>query len=159
MADADALRMLASLIAIVALILALAWAARRFTGLRGNAGQAMRLLGTQHLGGNGRAHLALVQVEDARLVLGVTATQVTLLHTLPATPQGAVSGATPALSPSMQQAVMQQAMAASGLAADAVTSASAHAQGQPATASPDAAPAAAPASFGQVLRNTLGRRP
>lgn len=151
MADADALRMLASLIAIVALILALAWAARRFTGLRGNAGQAMRLLGTQHLGGAGRAHLALVQVEDARLVLGVTATQVTLLHTLPATPQNTASDAMPASSPAMKQAI-----AASGLAADAATDASAHAPTQPAAASPDAPPV--PASFGQVLRNTLGRR-
>lgn len=156
MADADALRMLASLIAIIALILALAWAARRFAGLRGNAGQAMRLLGTQHLGGNARAHLALVQVEDARLVLGVTATQVTLLHTLPATPQDATSSATPAASTDAPQAT-----ATSGLAADASANTTAHAPAQSATASPETPSESAPASasFGQVLRNTLGRRP
>jgi len=82
MTHADTLRMIASLLAIVALIFALAWLARRMHWLRGRNTQSMQLISTQSLG-NTRAMIALVQVEDARLVLGVTATHVTLLHTLP----------------------------------------------------------------------------
>jgi len=82
MTHADTLRIIASLAAIVALIFALAWIARRTGWLRGHGAQTMRLLGTQSLG-HARATLALVQIEDVRLVLGVTAAQITLLHTLP----------------------------------------------------------------------------
>jgi len=82
MSHTDTLRMIASLLAIVALIFALAWIARRTGWLRGQSTQTMRLLGTQSLG-NARATLALVQIEDTRLVLGVTATHISLLHTLP----------------------------------------------------------------------------
>jgi len=83
MPHTDTLRMIASLLAIVALIFALAWIARRTGWLRGHGTRTMRLLGTQSLG-SARTTLALVQIEDARLVLGVTATHITLLHTLPA---------------------------------------------------------------------------
>jgi len=78
----ESLRMIASLLGVVALILALAWLARRTDWLRRQPAQTLRVLGTQALGGT-RAMLALVQVEDARLVLGVTATQVNVLHILP----------------------------------------------------------------------------
>jgi len=78
----EPLRMIASLLGVVALILALAWLARRAGWLRGQPAQNLRVLATQTLGGT-RAMLALVQVEDARLVLGVTAAQVNVLHVLP----------------------------------------------------------------------------
>jgi len=89
MVHSDTLRMIASLLAIVALIFALAWLARRTGWLRGHNTASMQLLGLQALG-NTRATLALVQVADAQLVLGVTATQVTLLHTLDAQTTGRV---------------------------------------------------------------------
>jgi len=92
MTHADTLRMIASLLAIVALIFALAWLARRTGWLHGTSTQTMKLIGTQSLG-NTRATLALVQVEDTRLVLGVTATHVTLLHTLPGSDAAPATGA------------------------------------------------------------------
>ena len=70
------------LFAVIALILALAWAARR-TGLvrPGNAG-AMKVVGTTSLGP--RQRLVLVEVGGTWLVLGVGAGEIRTLHTLPA---------------------------------------------------------------------------
>ncbi|CAM5790185.1 flagellar biosynthetic protein FliO [Castellaniella caeni] len=77
------LRVILSLLFILGLLLALAWAARRGGWLRQSThGTQLRILGTQSLGA--RCSITVVQVEDSRLVLGVTPQQVTLLHTLPA---------------------------------------------------------------------------
>jgi flagellar protein FliO/FliZ len=81
MTQADTLRLVASLFLVVAIILAGAWAARRSGWLRANQGRNIRLLGTQSLGA--RAYVSIVEVEDARLVVGVTGNQVSLLHTMP----------------------------------------------------------------------------
>lgn len=81
MTEAAALRLILSLLAIIALILAGAWLARRSGWLKAGAGGSIRILGTHSLGA--RASVAVVQIEDARLVLGVTAGQISLLHTLP----------------------------------------------------------------------------
>jgi len=81
MTDAAVLRLLASLVLIVLMILAGAWLTRRAGWLRGSSQSPIRLLGSQSLGG--RNYVAVVQVEDARLVVGVTAQQISLLHTLP----------------------------------------------------------------------------
>lgn len=81
MTDAAVLRLLASLVFIVALILACAWLTRRAGWLRAGNPQAIKVLSSQNLGS--RAYVAMVEVEDARLVLGVTANQISLLHTLP----------------------------------------------------------------------------
>ncbi|HEU0230703.1 MAG TPA: flagellar biosynthetic protein FliO [Burkholderiaceae bacterium] len=81
MTEAAALRLILSLLAIIALILAGAWLARRSGWLKAGAGGSIRVLGTHSLGA--RASLAVVQIEDARLVLGVTPGQISLLHTLP----------------------------------------------------------------------------
>jgi len=84
MDHAEILRVLTSLVGVVALMLALAWVARRTGfGLRARQSQTLKVLSTQSLG-QARASLALVEVEGARLLLGVTATQVNVLHTLPA---------------------------------------------------------------------------
>ncbi|SRR5690554_1721546 len=78
----DLLRVTLSLLLVVGLLLALAWAARRGGWLRTATGrEGLRILALQRLGA--RASLAIVEVEDARLVIGVTAQQITLLHTLP----------------------------------------------------------------------------
>lgn len=81
MTEAAALRLILSLLAIIALILAGAWMARRSGWLRAGSGGSIRILGTHSLGA--RASVAVVQVEDARLILGVTTSQISLLHTLP----------------------------------------------------------------------------
>jgi len=81
MTQADTLRLVASLFLVVAIILAGAWAARRSGWLRANQGRNIRLLGTQSLGA--RAYISIVEVEGARLVVGVTGNQVSLLHTMP----------------------------------------------------------------------------
>ncbi|WP_017525059.1 flagellar biosynthetic protein FliO [Pusillimonas noertemannii] len=87
MNEGDVLRMVGSLALIVLLILAGAWLMRRAGWLRAGAGQAIRVVGAQSLGA--RSSVAIVQIEDQRLVLGVTPQQITLLHTLPAK-EGAV---------------------------------------------------------------------
>lgn len=81
MTEADVLRVIVTLILVLMVIMAGAWAVRRSGfGRSGNA-HALRTVAMQNLGN--RAWVAVVEVEDARLVLGVTAQQVTLLHTLP----------------------------------------------------------------------------
>ncbi|WP_371743172.1 FliO/MopB family protein [Pollutimonas harenae] len=49
----------------------------------GNA-SGLRVIGSQSLGA--RNYVAMVEVEDARLVLGISGHQITLLHTLPPSP-------------------------------------------------------------------------
>ncbi len=81
MNEADVLRVIVALIFILMVILAGAWAVRRSgLGASGNA-RALRVVASQNLGN--RASVTIVEVEDARLVLGVTAQQINLLHTLP----------------------------------------------------------------------------
>ena len=81
MEEADVLRMVASLALIVFVILAGAWFLRRAGLLRTGAGQSLKIVGAQSLGA--RASVVVVQVDDARLVVGVTPQQITLLHTMP----------------------------------------------------------------------------
>lgn len=81
MTEADALRLVVSLTFIVMLILAGAWLTRRAGWLRTGNSQAIKVISSQSLGA--KAYVALVEVEDARLVLGITSNQISLLHTLP----------------------------------------------------------------------------
>lgn len=81
MSEAAVLRLIVSLVFIVVLILAAAWVTRRAGWLRSGGPASLKVLGSQSLGA--RAYVALIEVEDARLVLGVTANQISLLHTLP----------------------------------------------------------------------------
>lgn len=81
MNEADVLRVIVSLVFILMVILAGAWAVRRSGLIRGGGRHSLRVLASQSLGA--RASIAIVEVEDARLVVGVTSQQVTLLHTLP----------------------------------------------------------------------------
>ena len=82
MQEADILRVIISLVVVVLLILGAAWLTRRAGWHRKGQARSMKVLGAQSLGG--RNYVAIVQVEDTRLVLGVTAQSITLLHTLPA---------------------------------------------------------------------------
>ena len=84
MSEADILRVIVTLILVLMVIMAGAWAVRRSGFGRSGSPQALRTVAMQSLGN--RAWVAMVEVEDARLVVGITAQQVTLLHTLPPSP-------------------------------------------------------------------------
>lgn len=73
----------ATLGGIIVLILCIAWIARRFglTGVRAGGKKTLNISASVSLGP--RERIVIVDVEDARLVLGVTASQITPLHTLP----------------------------------------------------------------------------
>ncbi|GAB2909208.1 flagellar biosynthetic protein FliO [Paralcaligenes sp. KSB-10] len=81
MTEAAALRLILSLFFVLALILAGAWLTRRAGWLHPGTKRMIKLIDTQNLGS--RTYVALVDVEDTRLVLGVTTSHVSLLHTLP----------------------------------------------------------------------------
>nr|WP_024964927.1 flagellar biosynthetic protein FliO [Pantoea sp. IMH] len=73
---------------IILLILACAWLAKRLGfapkhGLRGQT--SLNISATRQVGQ--RERVVIIDVEDARLVLGVTAQQITHLHTLPPAPK------------------------------------------------------------------------
>lgn len=75
-----------ALLGIILLILAGAWMAKRF-GMAGNRARGMQALTVSASTSLGpRERVVVVNVEDARLVLGVSASQITLLHTLPPAP-------------------------------------------------------------------------
>lgn len=76
------LRVVVGLLLVLASILACAWLARR-AGLAGRpAGGVLRQVASLPLGP--RQSVAVVQIDDTWLVVGVTPTQLTPLHTLPA---------------------------------------------------------------------------
>jgi flagellar protein FliO/FliZ len=72
-----------ALLGIILLILAAAWLAKRFgfKGVKNSATKELKVSASAALGQ--RERVVIVDVEDARLVLGVTASQVSLLHKLP----------------------------------------------------------------------------
>lgn len=113
MTEAAVLRMVVSLAFIVILILAGAWVMRRAGWLRPGAGQALKVMGSQSLGA--RSSIAVVQVEDARLVLGITPQQITLLHTMPAgDKESAGAQALPAKTPASFGQALRNALARNG---------------------------------------------
>lgn len=75
-----------ALLGIIVLILAAAWIVKRVLPgtVQGRTNSALKVSASASLGA--RERVVIVNVEDARLVLGVTAQQVTLLHTLPPAP-------------------------------------------------------------------------
>lgn len=97
MNEVDVLRLVVSLIFIIMLILACAWITRRAGWLRTGGQQSIKVVSSQSLGA--KAYIALVEVEDARLVLGITGTQISLLHTLPPAAPGAPSAHAPTPAP------------------------------------------------------------
>lgn len=71
-----------ALTAIILFILLAAWLAKRF-GIAGKSAstRGLKISASCNLGP--RERVVVIDVEDARLVLGVTASQITHLHTLP----------------------------------------------------------------------------
>lgn len=83
-----------ALFVIILLIVAAAWLAKRLgMGVKGTGGnRGLKVSAATTLGP--RERVVIVDVEDARLVLGVTSAQITLLHTLPPAPTPPESGET-----------------------------------------------------------------
>jgi flagellar protein FliO/FliZ len=82
MDEASLLRMFLGLALIVGLILACGWLARR-SGLAGRPpGSSMRVVDSLSMGP--RQRIVMVEVDRTWLVVGVTAGQMNVLHTLPA---------------------------------------------------------------------------
>lgn len=80
MTEAALFRVLASLAFIVITILALAWLARRSGLLQGKSPNRLKVVSSLRLGA--RSHISIIEVDDTQLVLGITPTQINLLHTL-----------------------------------------------------------------------------
>ncbi|WP_341516460.1 flagellar biosynthetic protein FliO [Citrobacter gillenii] len=73
-----------ALLGIILLILAAAWVIKRLGFSPKGAGtRGLKVTASTSLGP--RERVVIVEVEDARLVLGVTASQINVLHTLPPT--------------------------------------------------------------------------
>lgn len=77
----DVLQPIVALLFILALILGGAWLARRTGLIRGRSQNDIKVVSSYSLGGRG--FITIVEVEQARLVLGVTPQHITLLHQLP----------------------------------------------------------------------------
>ncbi|ANG93349.1 flagellar type III secretion system protein FliO [Enterobacteriaceae bacterium 155047] len=99
-----------ALIGIIAFILIAAWLAKRF-GLAGKTAHARGLKVSASASLGPRERVVIVDVEDARLVLGVTASQINLLHTLPPAP---AAGQENAETPADFQSVMKSLLKRSG---------------------------------------------
>nr|WP_318381207.1 flagellar biosynthetic protein FliO [uncultured Enterobacter sp.] len=74
-----------ALFGIIALILAVAWVAKR-VGFGGKVASTRGLKVSASTTIGPRERVIIVDVEDARLVLGVTTSQITVLHKLPPAP-------------------------------------------------------------------------
>ena len=99
-----------ALLGIIAFILIVAWLAKR-VGLAGKTAGARGLKLTASTSLGPRERVVIVEVEDARLVLGVTASQINILHTLPPAPVS--EGSSPEVSPDFQS-VMKSLLKRSG---------------------------------------------
>lgn len=99
-----------ALFGIIAFILIAAWLAKRF-GLAGKTAAARGLKVSASASLGPRERVVIVDVEDARLVLGVTASNINLLHTLPPAPAAEDA---PAENPADFQSVMKSLLKRSG---------------------------------------------
>ncbi|AVY98538.1 MULTISPECIES: flagellar biosynthetic protein FliO [Lelliottia] len=99
-----------ALFGIIAFILIVAWLAKRF-GLAGKTAHARGLKVSASTSLGPRERVVIVEVEDARLVLGVTASQITVLHKLPPAPETVPENAE---SPADFQSVMKSLLKRSG---------------------------------------------
>lgn len=80
MESPDLIRLTASLIGIVAVLLIGAWLTRRFTGWkRPQQADSIDIISSRRLGA--RSSIALIEVANTRLVVGISPTQINLLHT------------------------------------------------------------------------------
>ncbi|MEP8957052.1 flagellar type III secretion system protein FliO [Escherichia coli] len=99
-----------ALFGIIAFILIAAWLAKRF-GLAGKTAgtRGLKVSASTTLGP--RERVVIVDVEDARLVLGITASNINVLHKLPPAP---VTGDERVEAPADFQSVMKSLLKRSG---------------------------------------------
>lgn len=111
------LQALAGLLVVVGLIFLLAWAARRIGLQRLTGSGVVKVVSSTAVGT--RERVVVVEVAGNWLVLGVTASQVNTLHTLPAQAAGPASGAGQPAAPlaEMFSARLRHALAGKGPAA------------------------------------------
>ncbi|MEW7314534.1 flagellar biosynthetic protein FliO [Buttiauxella gaviniae] len=97
-----------ALTAIIIFILLAAWVAKRF-GFAPKTGSSKEMKVSASCSVGPRERVVIVDVQDARLVLGVTAGQITHLHTLPAAPVSEiVSPAPPADFQSLMKTLLKR---------------------------------------------------
>ncbi|AGW93120.1 flagellar biosynthetic protein FliO [Ralstonia pickettii] len=89
------------LFAVIALILGMAWVARRAGLVRQATGGVMKVVGSTMLGA--RQRLVLVEVGDTWLVLGVSPGEIRPLHSMPAGSTGANTITAPGATVASQQ--------------------------------------------------------
>jgi len=107
MAESGVLRVVLGLLLVLAAILLSAWLARR-AGLAGRTqGGPLRQVASLTLGP--RQSVALLQVEDTWLVIGVTPNQISTLHTLPAGALPPAANALGAFAGKLAQALKRRA--------------------------------------------------
>ncbi len=99
-----------ALFGIIAFILIAAWLAKRF-GLAGKTASTRGLKVSASTTLGPRERVVIVEVEDARLVLGVTASSINVLHKLPPAP---VEEDARAEAPADFQSVMKSLLKRSG---------------------------------------------
>ncbi|MEG5463454.1 flagellar biosynthetic protein FliO [Enterobacter chuandaensis] len=99
-----------ALLGIIAFILIAAWLAKRF-GVAGKTASARGLKVSASTTLGPRERVVIVDVEDARLVLGVTASTINVLHKLPPAP---VTVDERAQAPADFQSVMKSLLKRSG---------------------------------------------
>lgn len=80
MATGNLLQMLLGLIAVLMLIVGLAWIMRRMGGVTGTAAGSLRILGGLSMGT--RERIVLIQVGEQQLLIGVAPGRVQTLHVL-----------------------------------------------------------------------------
>ena len=78
------LTLLLGLALVLVLIVGCAWLVKRITGLQGTASGKIRVVAVLPVGG--RERIALIDVAGQQLLVGVTATQITLLHSFDEAP-------------------------------------------------------------------------
>jgi flagellar protein FliO/FliZ len=104
--------MAGSLVLVLALIFAFAWLMRWMQGARQSRGTGLRVEGSMQVGAKER--VVVLQAGETRLLLGVTAQQVSLLHRFAdgvsdeAEPMQPMQPAGAAMTPSFQQAFGEQ---------------------------------------------------
>ena len=99
-----------ALTAIIILILLAAWVAKRF-GFTPKTGSSKEMKVSASCSVGARERVVIVDVPDARLVLGVTAGQITHLHTLPPVP---VSETASPVAPADFQSLMKNLLKRNG---------------------------------------------
>ena len=112
---ASVVQMVLSLVAVIAMILGLAWMTRRMQGLRANASSELRVKATLAVGVKER--VVLIEAAGRQFLIGVAPGRVSLIDTLGAVPPDATvddapgapdAGTAPRGNPGFREALSQQ---------------------------------------------------